>query len=164
MGGEGVDRGWDGWMASPTQWTWVWVSSGSWWWTGRPGVLQSMGPQRVRHDWAAKLSWMDDSDPWERTFFLVTGNLFFFYSGIFKVFLIPGATHLTGCVNIHEMHHSSTNSFSVRPRAESSSLSHLKRKFSSLISFIMLPLSPPWTPLEWYCFSWIWLPNSRLYS
>ena len=42
-GGEGDDRGWDGWMASPTQWTWVWVDSGSWWWTGRPGVLRFMG-------------------------------------------------------------------------------------------------------------------------
>ena len=42
-GGEGDGRGWDGWMASPTQWTWVWVTSGSWWWTGKPGVLQSMG-------------------------------------------------------------------------------------------------------------------------
>ena len=52
-GGEGDDRGWDGWMASPTQWTWVWVNSGSWWWTGRPGVLQSVGLQRVEHDWAA---------------------------------------------------------------------------------------------------------------
>jgi len=51
-GVEGDDRGWDGWMASPTQWTWVWVDSGSWWRTGRPGVLQSMGLQRVRHDWA----------------------------------------------------------------------------------------------------------------
>ena len=50
-GGEGGHRGWDGWMASPTQWTWVWVNSGSWWWTGRLGVLQSMGSQRVRHDW-----------------------------------------------------------------------------------------------------------------
>ena len=50
-GGERDYRGWDGWMASPTQWTWVWVNSGSWWWTGRPGVLQSMGSQRVRHDW-----------------------------------------------------------------------------------------------------------------
>ena len=49
--GEGDDRGWDGWMTSPTQWTWVWVNSRSWWWTGRPGVLQSMGSQRVRHDW-----------------------------------------------------------------------------------------------------------------
>ena len=54
--GEGDDRGWDGWMASPTQWTWVWASSGSWWWTGRPGVLQSMGSQRVWHDWATELT------------------------------------------------------------------------------------------------------------
>ena len=46
------DRGWDGWMASLTQWTWVWASSGRWWWTGRPGMLQSMGLQRVRHYWA----------------------------------------------------------------------------------------------------------------
>ena len=44
------NRGWDGWMASLSQWTWVWVSSGSWWWTGRPGVLQSTGSQRVRQD------------------------------------------------------------------------------------------------------------------
>ena len=44
-GGEGADRGWDGWMASPTRWTWVWVNSGSWWWTGRPGVLRFMGSQ-----------------------------------------------------------------------------------------------------------------------
>ena len=50
-GGEGDDRGWDGWMASLTQRTWVWVNSRSWWWTGRPGMLQFMGSQRVRHDW-----------------------------------------------------------------------------------------------------------------
>ena len=50
-GGEGDDKGWDGWMASLTRWTWVWVNSGSWWRTGRPGVLQSMGSQRVRHNW-----------------------------------------------------------------------------------------------------------------
>ena len=56
-GGEGDDRGWDGWMASPTRWPWVWVSSGSWWWTGKPGVLQSMGSQRVGHDWATELKW-----------------------------------------------------------------------------------------------------------
>ena len=49
-GGEGDDRGWDGWMASLTQWTWVWVNSRSWWWAGRPGVLQSMGSQRVGHN------------------------------------------------------------------------------------------------------------------
>ena len=50
-GGEGDDTGWNSWMASPTQWTWVWVDSGSWWWTGKPGVLQFVGLQRVRHDW-----------------------------------------------------------------------------------------------------------------
>ena len=55
-GGEGNDREWDGWMASPTQWTWVWVDSGSWWSTGRPGVLRSMGLQRVGHDWATELT------------------------------------------------------------------------------------------------------------
>ena len=55
--GEGDDKGWDGWMASPTQWTWVWLSSRSWWWTGRPGVLWFMGSQRVRHDWATELNW-----------------------------------------------------------------------------------------------------------
>ena len=50
--GEGDDRGWDGWMASPTRWTWVWASSRNWWWTGKAGVLHSMGLQRVGHDWA----------------------------------------------------------------------------------------------------------------
>ena len=59
-GGEGDDRGWDGWMASPTQWTWVWVDSGRWWWTGRPG----MGLQRVRHDWAPELNWLKCSLSW----------------------------------------------------------------------------------------------------
>ena len=57
-GGEGDSRGWDGWMASPTQWTLVWVSSGSWWWTGRPGMLQSMGLQRVGHNWETELNWI----------------------------------------------------------------------------------------------------------
>ena len=55
--GEGDDRGWDGWEASPTQWTWVWVGSRSWWWTGRTGVLQSMGSQRVGQGWATELNW-----------------------------------------------------------------------------------------------------------
>ena len=53
-GGEGGDRGWDGWMASPTQRTWVWANSGRQWRTGKPGVLQSMGSQRVGHDWATE--------------------------------------------------------------------------------------------------------------
>ena len=51
------DRGWDGWMASLTRWTWVWVNSGSWWWTGRPGMLLSMVLQRVGHNWATELNW-----------------------------------------------------------------------------------------------------------
>ena len=58
-GGEADDRGWDGRMASPTQWTWVWVNSGSWWWAGRPGMLWFMGSQRVRHDWATELNWTE---------------------------------------------------------------------------------------------------------
>ena len=57
-GGEGDDRGWDSWMASPTWWAWVWASSRSWWWTGKPGVLQSMGSQRVGQDWATELKWI----------------------------------------------------------------------------------------------------------
>jgi len=57
--GEGDNRGWDGWMASLTWWTWAWVNSGSWWWTRRPGVLWFMGSQRVGHDWATELNWAD---------------------------------------------------------------------------------------------------------
>ena len=57
---KGNDRGWDGWMALPTRWTWFWVNSRSWWWTGRPGVLWFMRSQRVRHDWATELNWTDD--------------------------------------------------------------------------------------------------------
>ena len=58
-GGEGDDRGWDGWMASRIQWTWVLVNSRRWWWTGRPGVLRFMGSQRVGHDWVTELSWTE---------------------------------------------------------------------------------------------------------
>ena len=57
-GGEGDYRGWAGWMASLTQCTWVWIGSRSWWWTGRPGMLQSMRSQRVRHNWATELNWI----------------------------------------------------------------------------------------------------------
>ena len=56
--GEGNDRGWDGWMASLTLCIWIWVNFGSWWWTGRPGVLQFMGSQRIRHYWVTELNWM----------------------------------------------------------------------------------------------------------
>ena len=67
-GGEGDDRGWDGWMASPTQWTWVWVNSRSWWWTGRPSVLRFMGSQRVGHNWATGLSWTEHGIPFFLSF------------------------------------------------------------------------------------------------
>ena len=60
-------RGWDSWMASPTQWTWVWVNSGSWRWTGRPGVLQFMGSQRVGHEGATELNWAGKNHTWLRT-------------------------------------------------------------------------------------------------
>ena len=69
-GREGDNRGWDGWMASLIQWTWVWLNSGSWWWTGRPGVLQSMESQRVGHYWATELSQLNLS--WR----IVTGVTF----------------------------------------------------------------------------------------
>ena len=63
-GGEADDRGWDGWMASPTQWTWVWVDSGSWWWTGRPGILRFMGSQKVGHNWATELNYANVNMAW----------------------------------------------------------------------------------------------------
>ena len=58
-GGEEMTEDKDGWMASLTRWTWVWASSGSWWWTGKPGVLQSMGSQRIRHTWASEMNWTE---------------------------------------------------------------------------------------------------------
>ena len=61
-GGDGNNRGWDSWMASPTWCTWVWVNSRSWCWTGKPGVLQLMRSQRVRHNWVFKLNWNSGGD------------------------------------------------------------------------------------------------------
>ena len=62
-GEKGDDRGWNSWMASLTRWTWVWESSRSWWWIGKPGVLRSLGSQRVRHDWANELNWTELNNP-----------------------------------------------------------------------------------------------------
>ena len=72
-GGEGSDRGCDDWMASPTWWTWVWVSSRSRWWTGKPGLLQSMGSQRVRHNWATELNMLMTRvwENWQFSLFVV---------------------------------------------------------------------------------------------
>ena len=63
-GGRRDNRGWDGWKASLTRWTWVWVNSGRWWWTGRPGVLQFMGLQRVGYDWVTELNWTEIYKTW----------------------------------------------------------------------------------------------------
>ena len=84
--GEGDDRGWDGWMVSLTWWTWVSVNSGSWWWTGRPGVLRFMGSQRVGHDWATDLIW---SDSWftKLYYFLVNIKVNQLYIHIYPLFL-----------------------------------------------------------------------------
>ena len=71
-GGKGDDKGWDGWMASLTQWTWVWVNSGSWWWTGKPGVLWFMGSQRVKHYWVTEL--IDTGRRQDFSFIFVGGN------------------------------------------------------------------------------------------
>ena len=65
-----ADRGWDSWMASPTWWIWVWPISRSWWWTGKPGILQSMGSQRVRHDWETELDWIVPEHKDQFTFYL----------------------------------------------------------------------------------------------
>ena len=74
VGREGDDIGWDGWMASSTQWTWVWVNSWSWWWTGRPGMQQSMGSQRVGHNWATELNWIFTTN--KKVWAIITNILF----------------------------------------------------------------------------------------
>ena len=84
-GGEGYNRGWDGWMASPTWWTWVWVDSGSWWWTGRPGMLRFMGSQRVRHDWVTELNWIAKNQ---------MCSLFSYWNFVFRCWWLP-ASHET---------------------------------------------------------------------
>ena len=75
-GGEGDDRGWDGWIASLTEWIWVWASSRSWWWTRKPSVLQSVGSQRVGHDWVTELNRRFLMIKWEVSGILLysTGN------------------------------------------------------------------------------------------
>jgi len=82
-GGEGDERGWDGWMASMTRWTLVWVNSGSWWWTGRPGVLRFMGSQRVGHDWVTDLNWTELLRNWV---FCLWGLLLRWYFFLFWIF------------------------------------------------------------------------------
>jgi len=83
---------WNGWMASPTQWTWVWVNSGSWWWTGRPRMLQYMGPQRVGYEWVTEKSWIDTIIIWK-------------LSQRFKGFSIPKSISVIHDINKLEKKH-----------------------------------------------------------
>ena len=87
-GGEGDDRGRDGWMASPTRWTWIWVNSGSWWWTGRPDMLHSMRLQRVAHDWVTELSWNFSKKEWSSESLIVTFQTQWLYPLPFKLSLV----------------------------------------------------------------------------
>ena len=87
--GEGDDRGWDGWMASLSQWTWVWVDSGRWWWTGRPGMLWFMRLQRIGHDWVTELNWTEPKKKkkekkmsWGCLFLSIPCNLFVQFGAI----------------------------------------------------------------------------------
>ena len=75
-GGQGDDRGWDGWMASPTQWIWVWVNSRSWWWAWQPGMLQSIGSEWVRHNWVTELNWTDNKYQKMNIFISQQSNLY----------------------------------------------------------------------------------------
>ena len=93
-GGEGDGKGWDGWMASLTQWTWVWVNSGSWWWTGSPGMLQFIGSQGVGLDWATELNWTDKMD----LFGKVKSLLFNILSRLVKTFLPRSNCLLISCL------------------------------------------------------------------
>ena len=89
--GEEDDRGWDGWMASWTQWTWVWLNPRSWWWTGRPSVLQSTGSQRVGYDWATELNWTERREShlaiWSNSLSSLPCYLLYFPSNIYFLFL-----------------------------------------------------------------------------
>ena len=85
VAGEQDNRGWDDWMASPTWWTWVWVSSRSWWRIGRPGMLQSMGSQRVGHDWVTEQQLATSTSSLERCLFK---SFVHYWTGLFVLFLL----------------------------------------------------------------------------
>ena len=82
------DRGWNGWMASLTRWTWVWVNSRNWWWTGRPGVLRFMGLQRVRHDWGTEQNWTERPCFWLRSLIIIKMSILSKLTSKFNAILI----------------------------------------------------------------------------
>ena len=124
VGGEGDDREWDSWMASLTQWTWIWVGSRSWWWTGKPGMLQSMGLKKVGHDWATELNCATPSD----TFFL----FWLCCAGYTILFLRPGKEPIPPAVELWNLNHRTTRHF---PRGGE------KEKLKVLVSQSQAPLS-----------------------
>ena len=93
--GEGDNRGWDDWMASLTQWTWIWVNSGSGWWTGRPGMLQSMRSQRVGNNWASGLNWKSRRSPGMSVGYFCKTWWWIEPIVNHSVFLLPGARELS---------------------------------------------------------------------
>ena len=105
---RGDDRGWVVWMASLTWWAWVWVNSRSWWWTGRPGVLQFMGLQRVRHDWATELNWTE-------YFIVYMYHNFFIHSSVNGHL---GCFHVLAILNSAEMNKEVHVSFSISVSSE----------------------------------------------
>ena len=105
---RGQQRMRDGWMASLTRWTWVWINSGSWWWTGRPGVLQFMGLQRVGHDWATELNWV----------YMINIYIYIYYAFLFIMVYhrILNIVHLLFIHSVYiSFHLLTSNSHSIPP-------------------------------------------------
>ena len=121
MGTERDDRGWDGWMASPTWWTWVWVSSGSWWWTGKPGMLKPMGSHRVGHDWVTALNSSDN--PASANYVVICGRCCAQASTqiapfTFKLTLRCRHCWLSYIISVFQMERSSTHESSKFPETQ----------------------------------------------
>ena len=111
--GEGDDRRWDGWMASPTQRTWAWVNSGSWWWAWKPGVLQFIGSQKVGHDWGTELNlgYQVQKQQWHRWYLLLKTSLQFYH---FPLPLPPPVSNCSGVPAIVLYHHTFQSNSTVR--------------------------------------------------
>ena len=90
-GGEGDERGWDGWMASSTWWAWIWLDSECWWWTGWPGMLRFTGSQKVRHDWTTELNW-NELIPFWLVEFLMRNQLITDRSSLYIIWHFPSVS------------------------------------------------------------------------